>query len=114
MESKGYVYFLKGNMKCNGVAFYYTGATLNISKRLEEHRNATKGFTSKLENIVLIGYITVPEANRYSIEYYLKHHRNIIYAFVGKKMKGNPEKLKKKFKGYCDELGISFKYHKVI
>lgn len=111
----GYVYIIRGYQikGSGGSIYYYVGCTRRpLRIRMKEHFRGESRYTSKLKNMVLECYFMVPVDNIFSVERYLKDHRQIVYSFVNKEYKGNKRhnfkkpKLEKKFFKWCDEIGI--------
>lgn len=84
----GHVYLLRGFRKKDPkrqFPIYYVGATRReLYKRLNEHLEGKSRYTSQFDDITLMFYFITPIANMFAVERYLKNHRPIVYAFVGK------------------------------
>lgn len=84
----GYIYLLRGYRKNDPKhqsPIYYVGCTRReLYKRLDEHFAGKSRYTRQFDSISLIFYFISPIANIFAVEHYLKTHRPIVYAFVGK------------------------------
>lgn len=106
----GFVYILRCKINVDSrEMFIYIGSTVDLRRRLSEHKSGQSRYTKRFSYVELAGYIVLPRSNIRYIEYSLKRHRRWAYAMSAKLKGETRENYLKRLVEFLDRLPIKYR-----